>query len=210
MPFHSKSTLIIYFCSHWSASPALATASRNAAPSLLRSLVGVLIGTGHVATRESIVEVHCTLMNCHGRSIIVRAFMLWLRINLRISLTHLLHSWARILEREILPGQMISPKAQHVLYTLGAWSAEESLCSKHRIVDIAVTLQRHKEIIEVLQVLLQQLMCLIIFDFVSELIDKIVDKVIQPQQACLECLQSIDIGLFQELVVEVGHANFAI
>ena len=53
-------------------------------------------------------------------------------------------------------------------------------------------------------------MCFVIFDFVSELIDQIVDEVVESEQTCFEGLQSVDIRLFQELVVEIGVAYFVI
>ena len=53
-------------------------------------------------------------------------------------------------------------------------------------------------------------MCFVIFDFVSELIDEVVDEIVESQQTSLEGLQSVDIRLFQELVVEIGVAYFII
>ena len=96
------------------------------------------------------------------------------------------------------------------MHTFSTRSAEESLGCKHWIFDVAVTFERHKEIVKVLEILLEQLVSLIVFDFVGELINKVVDKVVKSKQTCLEGLQSVDIRLFEELVVEIGVAYFII
>ena len=107
-------------------------------------------------------------MRRHRRAIVVAALVLGSRVHLREALARLGHALTRILEREILPWYVVRAEAEHVLDALGAGSTRQSLRGEHGIILIALALERHEQVIQILQVLLQQLVCLVIFDAVSK------------------------------------------
>lgn len=88
-------------------------------------------------------------------SIVVRTLILRFGIDLGEALSCFLHSLSRILEWEVAPRHVISSESLKIGNALGARSTIKSFSSKHGIILISFTFERHEKIIQILEVLLK-------------------------------------------------------
>ena len=143
-------------------------------------------------------QVGHALVADHRWTVVV-ALVLRLRVDLREALAGLHHPLSWVLEGEVLPWDVVSTEAKHVLDALGACGTGEALRHKHRILFGALSLERHEEVVEVLQILLEELVRLVILATISEAVHQAVEELVELQHARLEGLEAVDIRALLEV-----------
>ena len=147
---------------------------------------------------------------CGGHVVVVASIVLALVILLRVTLAHTLHPVCWLLEWEVAPVHVICSEPNHVLHPLSARGTLQCFRGKHRIILIAFSLQRHEQVVQILQILLQQLMSLIILYPVCKLVHEVINQHIKSDQTGLKSLEVIDVSLLDQLIVQVLNIDFVV